>query len=85
MKKRHKLITPQGEYSYRSWTKAFSYRIVGSLYSFVVLYLVSGKLLISLSLSAIEVVSKIVIFYFHERVWDKLSFGKIKQQPDYEI
>jgi uncharacterized membrane protein len=85
-KKEFKLINSKGEYAYRSWTKAVSYRVVGSLYSFVVLYLVSGKLLISLSLSAVEVVSKIVIFYYHERIWDKISFGKVKQQqPDYEI
>jgi uncharacterized membrane protein len=56
------------------------------MYSFGILYFVTGKLVLSLSLSGIEIVSKILLFYMHERVWDKLTFGKIKHnQPEYEI
>jgi uncharacterized membrane protein len=83
--KQRKLTAPQMEYRYRSWAKALSYRVTGTLYSFVVLYIITGKLVLSLSLSGIEIVSKIFIFYAHKRVWDKLKFGKIEHRPDYEI
>ena len=83
--KQENRTAPRGEYRYRSWVKALSYRVTGTLYSFIVLYIVTGKLMLSLSVSGIEVVSKIFIFYAHERVWDKLKFGKIEHKPEYEI
>lgn len=86
MSKLKKIAASNGEYHYRSWVKALSYRVTGTMYSFAILYFVTGKLVLSLSLSGIEIVSKILLFYMHERVWDKLSFGRIKQnQPEYEI
>ena len=38
------------------------------------------------SIGTIEVVTKMILYYFHERAWNKLSFVRIKpEENDYQI
>jgi uncharacterized membrane protein len=53
----------------RSLVKAVSWRLVGSLDTFVISFFVTGKLTFALSISFIETFTKILIYYFHERFW----------------
>ncbi|MCX7798581.1 MAG: DUF2061 domain-containing protein [Melioribacter sp.] len=74
------------EKSYRSLIKSISYRITSSLYTTLLTYLFTQDLKISLSIGGIEVFSKIFIYYFHERLWNKINFGKEKKsEPEYHI
>jgi uncharacterized membrane protein len=73
------------EHRYRSLAKAISWRITGSADTFLVSYLITGKTAIALSISGVEVVTKMVLYYFHERTWNKLKFGKKNLNPEYEI
>jgi uncharacterized membrane protein len=36
------------------------------------------------SIGSIELFTKMALYYFHERAWNKISFGKV-QEPDYQI
>lgn len=60
----------------RSLIKAVSWRIVGTIDTMVIAYILSGKLFLSLSIGGIEVFTKIILFYFHERFWNKIKIGK---------
>jgi len=74
------------EKHYRSVVKAISWRTVGTLDTMIVSYFVTGNLVMAASIGTIEVLTKIVIYYCHERIWNKLSFGKIKPtKDDYNI
>ncbi len=74
------------EKNYRSLIKSISYRITGTIATFVISLLVTGKFEFALSIMSVDFVSKIGIFYLHERVWNKIKFGKIKETPnDYQI
>jgi uncharacterized membrane protein len=34
----------------------------------------------------VELFTKVGLYYVHERVWDRLSFGRVKTEPgDYSI
>ena len=37
------------------------------------------------SIGSIELVTKMLLYYFHERAWNKSSFGIIKKDPEYQI
>ncbi len=38
------------------------------------------------SIGSIEVITKMILYYFHERIWNKLSFGRVETQAnDYQI
>jgi len=40
----------------------------------------------ALSIMTVDFITKIGVFYFHERIWNKIKFGKIKDEsPDYQI
>jgi adenylylsulfate kinase len=65
----------------RSVVKAVSWRLVGTAVTTLLVYVVTGKLALSVAVGGVEFFSKIVLFWFHERVWDHLGFGRREVQP----
>ena len=74
---------------YRSLIKAVSWRVTGSVDTLVISYLITGKLKYALTISGVELFTKIGLYYVHERVWETLSFGRVKEpkkdRPNFEI
>jgi uncharacterized membrane protein len=68
----------------RSIVKAVSYRLVGSLVTFAVVLVMTKKLDLAAGIGVLDTILKIGAFYFHERLWHRISFGKIKP-PEYQI
>jgi uncharacterized membrane protein len=60
----------------RSLAKAVSWRVTGSIDTFVLSFLITGSLKIAGSISAVEVGTKIMLFYSHERIWGLVRWGK---------
>ena len=54
---------------YRSLTKAVTWRLTGSFDTLVLSFLITGNIKIAGTISAVEIVTKILLFYFHERIW----------------
>lgn len=73
------------EKNYRSFVKSLSYRITGTFTTFLISLVVTGKFEFALSIMSVDFVSKIGVFYLHERLWNKIKFGKIQEGPEYEI
>jgi uncharacterized membrane protein len=65
----------------RSFIKAVSWRILGSMDTFVISYFVTGKLAFAASIASVETFTKIVLFYGHERVWAAVPWGRADQAP----
>jgi adenylylsulfate kinase len=65
----------------RSVAKAVSWRILGTLATSALVFVFTRKLAISLAIGAFEFVSKIGLFWVHERFWDRLTFGKRELEP----
>lgn len=72
------------EKAYRSVAKTVSWRTVGTLDTIIISYFITGDLTMAASIGSIELFTKMVLYYFHERAWNKISFGKVKE-PDYQI
>lgn len=70
---------------YRSFVKAVSWRATGTVDTMVIAFLVTGKFKLAISIGFIEVFTKICLFYVHERIWNQLSFGRVKSRDDYTI
>lgn len=68
----------------RSIAKAVSYRLLGSASTGFILYVLTHRMTISLVGSALDMVLKIGIYFIHERIWDRINFGRGKP-PEYEI
>jgi uncharacterized membrane protein len=55
--------------------KTITWRIVGTIDTIVIGGLITGDWTIGLSIGGIEVISKMILYYIHERVWYKSKFG----------
>jgi len=74
------------EKRYRSIIKTISWRVTGTIDTFLVSYLVTGKVGIAASISIVEVFTKLLLYYLHERLWNRLNVGKESSaEPDYQI
>ena len=65
-----------GDSAMRSFVKAYSYRCCGTLTTIIISYVITGKMVVSLGIGATEMVIKPLIYWFHERVWNKVKWGK---------
>ena len=64
------------EKSWRSLAKAVSWRTTGSIDTFILAYLFTGQTKTAAAISLTEVATKIFLYFVHERVWQRLSFGR---------
>lgn len=53
----------------KSIMKSISWRIVGTLDTMLISYFITGRLTIALSIGSVEVLTKTILYYFHERLW----------------
>lgn len=72
------------EKAYRSVTKTISWRVLGTLDTIAISYFITGSLAMATSIGSIEIVTKMILYYFHERGWNKIKLGRSKQ-TDYQI
>lgn len=61
----------------RSFVKSLSYRIWGTLSSWAVVYLITGKGSLATLVAFWETVIKVVIYYIHERAWNAINWGRV--------
>jgi uncharacterized membrane protein len=74
-----------GDKHYRSLVKAVSWRVTGTIDTMVISFFVTGKVKLAVSIGIIEVFTKILLFYVHERLWNASSFGRVKPKDDFTI
>jgi len=60
----------------RSFVKAVSWRVLGSIDTFIWSLIMTGSFKVAGSIAVFEVLSKIFLFYFHERAWDLVPWGR---------
>jgi adenylylsulfate kinase len=60
----------------RSIVKTISWRIIATGAITLIVFIFSGKLHLALTVGAVEAIIKTVLYFFHERLWDKISFGR---------
>lgn len=64
----------------RSFAKAVSWRILGSLDTFALSWFFTGSAKAAGAIAVTEVLTKMVLYYFHERAWANVSWGFTKDE-----
>lgn len=59
----------------RHLLKTVSWRIIGTIDTFILSWIISGDPMTGLKIGGFELVTKMVLYYYHERVWYRLNFG----------
>ncbi len=66
----------------RSAAKALTWRLSGSFFTGLIVFWGTGRFDLAVAISGVEIISKMVLYYVHERIWDKFSFGRKKVNTD---
>ena len=67
----------------RSVVKAISWRITGTIDTILISWLITHKLHVAVSIGFVELFTKMALYYFHERAWERVKVGR--EAIDYEI
>ncbi len=62
----------------RSILKTISWRIVGTLDTMCLGWIITGSPLVGLKIGALELFTKMILYYLHERLWLQSNFGTKK-------
>jgi uncharacterized membrane protein len=60
----------------RSMAKAISWRVTGSIDTILLSWLFTGNLATAAAIGLTEVVTKMMLYYLHERVWNRIPLGR---------
>jgi uncharacterized membrane protein len=71
-----RLAASRGDSHARSIAKAVSWRITGSIDTFILALLITGSGAWAGTIAGTEMITKIVIYYLHERAWSWVRWGR---------
>jgi uncharacterized membrane protein len=61
----------------KSIVKTITWRIIGTLDTIFISYILTGEFTVALSIGSIEVFSKMFLYFLHERAWAQLRWGRM--------
>jgi uncharacterized membrane protein len=81
------IVSRMADKHYRIIVKAVSWRLTGSVDTMIISYFITHRWKWALSIMSVEFFTKIALFYCHERVWEKISIGRVKEaeKPSFDI
>jgi uncharacterized membrane protein len=71
-------VSDRADKPVKSFLKSISWRFVGTLDTIFISYFITGKVTVALSIGSIEVITKTILYYFHERLWAHIHRIKLK-------
>lgn len=64
----------------RSLAKMVTWRVLATTITFVASYLITGRIDMATGIAVIEVIAKMAAYYYHERIWLVVKWGKISPE-----
>ena len=65
-----------GDSPYRSLAKAVSWRVTGTADTFIISWIITGELALATGIALTEIVTKVGLYWLHERAWNKINLGR---------
>jgi len=60
----------------RHIAKTITWRLIGTIDTIILSWIITGNLAVGMTIGGVEVITKMVLYFLHERVWYKFSkFG----------
>lgn len=66
----------------RSIAKALSWRLMAVIITATVVIVATGELVLSLGISLADTLLKLISYYWHERMWNLIGFGRLKSPSE---
>ncbi|MCK5441619.1 MAG: DUF2061 domain-containing protein [Maribacter sp.] len=62
--------------------KTFSWRAIGTLDTVVLAWIITGNPMTGFKIGVVEIITKIIFYYLHEKLWYKIDYGLEKRIKD---
>jgi uncharacterized membrane protein len=69
----------------RSIAKALSWRIIATLITSAIVFLITGKGEFAATIGLADTTVKFLVYFGHERIWNRIAFGRETEEPEYII
>jgi uncharacterized membrane protein len=69
------VLNPAGSTQGRSFLKTVTWRAIAAGDTFLIGWLITGNLAFAGSIASIEVLTKMGLYYMHERAWARVDWG----------
>ena len=60
----------------RSIVKSISWRVIGTIDTVLISWFITGEVTLALSIGSIELFTKMVLYFLHERLWNAMRWGR---------
>ncbi|MFT4831225.1 MAG: putative membrane protein [Psychroserpens sp.] len=60
----------------RSIVKSISWRLIGTIDTILISWMVTGTAKVAFSIGLVELFTKMFLYFFHERAWNAINWGK---------
>jgi uncharacterized membrane protein len=61
----------------RSLVKTISWRLTGTLCTFLISFIILGDITTSSTIALIQLIFNTIMFYIHERIWNIIKWGRL--------
>ncbi len=73
-------VTQKGASKKRHIAKTLTWRTIGTIDTMLLAWIISGDPMVGLQVGGAEVVTKMILYYLHERAWYKIDYGLNKRR-----
>ncbi|PRP67359.1 DUF2061 domain-containing protein [Nonlabens agnitus] len=60
----------------RSVIKSITWRVVGTMDTILISWILTGEVRTAFAIGGVELITKMVLYVAHERVWNRIKFGR---------
>jgi uncharacterized membrane protein len=60
----------------KSVLKTLSWRVIGTLDTILISFFITDKFSLAMSIGLIELFTKMLLYFFHERIWNRITLNK---------
>ena len=64
----------------RSFLKGVTFRVIATLITMILVFIFTGDFVLTVGVGFFETISKLIVYYLHERVWDRIRWGRYKEK-----
>ncbi|HEY8399728.1 MAG TPA: DUF2061 domain-containing protein [Cytophagaceae bacterium] len=76
--------TQKGPTNARSLTKGITWRVVGTIDTIFLSYLITGQTVNAFKIGGTELITKVLLYYLHERLWALIKWGRVYKDSEKE-
>jgi uncharacterized membrane protein len=66
-------------YNKRHIYKTFTWRFIGTLDTIIISWIILGDITLGLQIGGVETTTKLILYFFHEKLWYRINFGLDKR------